>query len=86
MSRPKGMPQFGGRKKDDPNIHHSMRRGRMKLPKPASQRVARHGGKIPLSFSVSPNLYETLRLEALATNRTLSSVALQCLEAGMDTD
>lgn len=75
------------RKKGDPNTVHTFKLTKnCRRPAPASARAKRKGGKVPITMYITPNLYDEIRAEAIATNRTMAAVALECLEAGREVE
>ncbi len=75
------------RNKSDPDVINKYTLSdRSRYPLPADQRKRSRGGKVHMSLTVPPYLYERLRLEALRCRRTLTAVAIECLEAGSFSD
>lgn len=83
MSRPKGLPQYGGRKKDDPNIVHPYTvRPSHVYPKPSSERKVNKGGKMHITVEIPPELYDQILEEAKARRISFCRQAVEYISAG----
>lgn len=70
----------GRRPLNDPNALNKFTPKRW--PKTAAEHESRnHHGKIQMTVSMPPYLYDSIRAEAIAGKRSMNSVALEMLEA-----